>query len=284
MGAGKCGANTLLGVAATIFLLIGLGMIAGSVSVFFTFVKDLVSPFVAASGIGIGVAISLIALMGFMGICKRTNKKFWIGSFMLFDLIVLLALGTVVFFMIFTADAMKLARDQSFLNITSTQLTVAKSLIGGVEKISNGCGSQIYPLYEQVYEVNCSASSYMAVATLLNTGCFGSGHPVHLNETESIVSTCYRDGIPGWDLKVPYNSAYPVEMVNTPKGIFCQCTDTLTDFFLDYMVLCQIIGICVVAFFFIVFVACCYLCCTKDEAFEDDPGSELAYKGYLARP
>jgi len=135
-----------------------------------------------------------------------------------------------------------------------------------------------------------SVRSTLQVADIVNSNCIGSSHAVlrftPTNATE--FKSCFVDQSfwtseqNGYSQPVTWSNIDL--MMETPKGVFCQCYGTLSDIFSDYFGIIKWSSLGIALFFGIVFAACCYLCCC-DKREETKSLSHGSYNNnYVARP
>ena len=99
----------ILFLAATLYLILGLALIAAAAATFFTSYGEIFAPLYAGSSIGVGVAIVLVAIVGYCAACRQ--KACWLGIFMFFDLIVIVVIIAVSVLMFRYEDVLKVAGD-----------------------------------------------------------------------------------------------------------------------------------------------------------------------------
>lgn len=293
-------AQLFVGTASIFFLLVGLVVIAANIASLVTFVGELVPKSVAYAGLGVGAAIALVAVAGFVSICAKSHKRIWLSTFMTFDLLVFLVLAVLAFFTFKSNGALKELNDAAFTNVTDAMQTeVSKAVMNGVSSTYAACQADVSPAAPFVstagryFHLTCNSTQWSMFASIVNDNCMAPEYAVldfaakPTNFLECFVDQSFwsaeKNGYVG-----PTTWLHVGQMVDTPKGVFCQCYQTLGDIFNEYFTIIAWSCVGVAAFFGLVFLASCYLCCCAKPAAEED--SRLAYNpygpsgGYVARP
>lgn len=265
---------TVLGVAATIYLVLGLAIIAASAATFFTPYGQIFTPIYAGSGIGAGVVIFLVSVIGYLAACRKGSC--WLGLYMLFDVIIIGLIILAVVFMFRYEDVLKVAGEvnldgevQSGLaTLGSWETTVIKDVVTNAFNACKG-NTTILNATEDTFAFSCSASDFETLGNTVNT-CVSGG----VNATNgTLMNSCYNSA--NWDAGVPLYMPATVDNVlpvlQTPKGLYCACSDALmNDFILEYIAWFKYTGIGIAVFFLLIFLSCCYLCCCAPKPPDSD--------------
>jgi len=273
----RCSSLLFIFLSSTIFFILGLVVLAGSIAIAVTVVKELFPTVLWGGGIGAGVVILLFALTGYLGMCRKEKKK-WLIFFLIFNLIVFFLTLAICISLFFAESAIKDASDANFVNLTTFEKTAANPLKDGVKNVWDGCDAEVLPVVNEtdMYVFSCSKSGFSVLENLVNDNCLDDPFSVPFPHNSSYVE-CY--GSEWWKPEFPYSNA--TATINTAKGTLCACEDTWVDFILKYLLPGKYVSIGVTLFFFFTFLGCSYLCCFGQKHIEN-PDSQL--KGYIARP
>jgi len=256
----------VLGIAATLYLILGLAIIAASAATFFTPYGKIFTPIYAGSGLGTGILIFLVSVIGYLAACRQ--KSCWLGLYMGFDLLIVLLIIISVVLMFRYEDVLELA----------TKASVDGQVEGGLAALStwetniiedvvtnafDACVPNITvtDASAETYAFVCRDSAFNALGEAVNE-CVANG----VNATNgTIMHSCYNADN-GWAATVPLIMPAIVQNVlpvlGTAKGLYCACSATITnDFILKYIGMVKWVGIAIAVFFCLIFFSCCYLCC-----------------------
>jgi len=301
MGVKSCTSSLLLGTASSIFLILGVACIASFVAALVTFVSTLVPGWIAGVGIGVGVFLCFIAITGYVGACSKNKHKWPLTVFMLFDLVVFLVVAVVAFFMLRSGDAIRVLNASGFVNVTDTVdhglSTVVKN---GVTSAYDACQADVANTGmkangDKLFLLSCNRTEWNTLADIVNGNCMGPTPVVQFgNPNATSIEPCFSDQS-FWTSQEngylgPVAWQYINTIVDTPKGVFCQCSGHFSSLFEQYFSVIAWSCIGTAVFFGLTFIACCYLCCCVKV--KDDEGAALTYgappKGqqgaYIARP
>lgn len=267
----------VLGFAATLYLLVGIALIAASTATFFTVFKDIIAPVYAISFLGLGIVILLVSISGFLAACGK--HKCWLSIFMLFDVLIIALFVIAVVIMFYYENVLQLASEVHAQNqitagingLDTLQTEMVETLTTNTLNVCNGTTTlDLSPT--EVYDFTCgnkdslmqslAASIDLCVKNPINasvgTFMYGCYHSTVWNETTP--------------LQQPSTDANLVPVLNTPKGLYCACSSTIMhDFILKYVYIFKWVGIGVAVFFLLIFFSCCYLCCCAPKAKDEDP-------------
>lgn len=187
-------------------------------------------------------------------------------------------------------DALDVLNETGFTNVTEgIYQDVAGLVKDGVTSVLDVCEADIGPLSPYVtsdgklYSLSCNDTNWDIVSDLVNGNCMGSDNTVlSFAVNVTTFSACYADQS-FWSSNETVEWANVDALIETDKGVLCQCYETLSDVYDDYFFVISVTAISVAAFFGLVFLACCYMmCCSK---YGDDQDSErLEYNGGFAKP
>jgi len=304
----------ILVLAATLYLLLGISLIAAGTATFFTVFGKIFTWVYAVSFIGLGVAILLISIAGYIAACRK-SKKCWLGIFMIFDLIVMVLFIVAVVYMFRYEDVLKVASK-------ANMETEIESGVAGLDAVSTDVIEQ---LVTRTFDT-CQANTTMVASPppVYNFTCENRNNimqelskvvsncviePVNATEGTSMYN-CYHSTL--WNetttLYQPWTTASLLPVLNTPKGIFCACSSAIiNEVFLPYINIFKWVGIGVSIFLLLIFLSCCFLCCCVPKPKDDDnkmveftprnqpqgwsAGSNIGasqkgrgHQGYIARP
>jgi len=303
MGLAKCTASFFLGTASTIFLLIGITTVAAFTASLVTFVRALVPNYIAIAGIGAGVAIIIIAVCGFVSACSKRHKRISLSCFMIFDFLVFVLVAVTAFFMLRSNDAIKALNKVHFTNVTEGfEQGIGTMITNGVDTTYKACEADVHrlPKIGGYFTMSCNQTEWNVFADIINGNCLGPDHAVE--QFTAVTTTTFTKCFDDQTFWTSADNGYtgPVvwlalgRIIDTPKGVFCQCYDKLSDVITSYFTVIAYSSIGVAVFFGIVFLACCYLCCCYKPLPEEDQSSALRYntgayggnanKTYVARP
>lgn len=130
-------------------------------------------------------------------------------------------------------------------------------------------------------------ANFAPLGTAINSTCLGTTVVVATASPASNFYNCYTGT--NWAATVPIANGLS-SVIATPKGVFCECSTELVTFITPYLGPLKQVAIGILVFFFLVFIACIYLCCSGAGAEpKKDEGTEMrsveTYEGAdLARP
>jgi hypothetical protein len=256
----------VLGIAATIYLILGLAFIAASAATFFTPYGKIFTPIYAGSGLGAGVIIFLVSVIGYLAACRR--KSCWLGLYMGFDLLIVVLIIIAVVLMFRYEDVLKLATDANLdgtvtgglAALSSWETNIVEDVVNNAFDACAG-NTTVANATEDTFRFTCSDSNFNTLGSVVDT-CVAGG----VNATNgTIMHSCYNSDN-GWappvPLYTPPTTADVLAVLQTAKGLYCACAQQVTnDFILKYITTVKYVGIAVAVFFVLIFLSCCYLCC-----------------------
>jgi cbb3-type cytochrome oxidase subunit 3 len=197
---------------------------------------------------------------------------------MIFTIIITVLSVASCVFLFRTEDALRIADEQSFVNITNWELSAALELRGGIERTWDACDATVTESSGE-YELECANPDLDEVQDAVNSQCLQAD-----NVDVSAYYDCYVEGT--WWPAEPGVDPNDVEAVlNTPKGIFCACYSEFSQQVENYFNIGKWVSLATSIFFGLVFFACCYLCCCSKSPKQRQKGQQQKAAGtYLARP
>lgn len=273
----RCSSVLLIVTSSLIFVALGLAVAALSIAGMVTAANLVVPTWYSGISLGVGLVVVLIAVFGFAGVCSRRRRCF-LTIFTLFTFLVFAMSSAVCGVVWASSQAVEVARSQNFVDLDSWEKTVSESLRTLVTDTWGACDATISPTGEaEMYSLSCGNADYASVQTFVNQNCLAG--PVDASASSAYYE-CYADT--SWWAPASTSSGEvptdPDTTLDSPKGIFCQCSDEIVDFFNQYFTLGKWIAIGVSVFFLLVFIACLYTCCCGGKSNADRQGA------YLARP
>lgn len=273
---------TVLLFASSLYLVIGGAIIIGSAATFFTKYGKILTPFYAGLTLSGGAVIFLMSIVGFMAACKE-RKKCYLTLFMLFDflLLIMTVVAAAMFFHYewVLHEAAKVDMDGDVRSGLATLDSVStKAVKTVVDNAFAACdGRTTYAT--GTYTFDCQDTQFSFLGENVNM-CLLS--PSATNATAgSGFYECYDTT--NWpSTPTPVTDANLLQVLNQPKGIFCACAETIVDRFLGHFKYTKYIDIALGAFFLLVFISCCYLCCTAKKNSEDDSDGVQLRQGWSA--
>jgi hypothetical protein len=270
---------TVLGFAATIYLILGLAIIAASAATFFTPYGQIFTSIYAGSGIGAGVVIFLVSVVGYLAACKKGSC--WLGIYMFFDLLIIALIIIAIVFMFRYEDVLNVAGQVNLDGTVTSGLaalgtwetTVIKDVVTNAFTACNG-NTTILDASELTYHFSCINSDFETLGTTVNTCVMGG-----VNATNgTIMNSCYNSD--NWDggvpLVMPATAENVLPVLETSKGLYCACSDALmNDIILKYIAWFKWTGIGIAVFFVLIFLSCCYLCCCSTKNKGDESAVEF---------
>lgn len=263
----------VLGFASTLYLVLGLALVAASGATFFTAYGEIFTPIYAGTGIGVGLLIFLVSVIGYLAACKQ--KKCWLSLFMLFDIIIIAVIVIMVVLMFRYEDALRLASEANLdeavtgglAALNRVETTIVRDVVNNAFSACDG-NTTISNITIDTFDFSCSDSDFEMLGATVDR-CMAS--PVNAT-IGTIMYSCYTS--PRWPTSVDlgtHDSGYELlPVLQTPKGLYCACASAITnEFILRYITTVKFIAIGVGGFFILIFLSCCYLCCAKKS---DDNG------------
>jgi len=272
---------TVLGIAAFIYLVLGVAIIAASAACFFTPFGEIFTPIYSGSGLGAGVLIFLVSVIGFLAACRK--ESCWLGLYMFFDLVIVVFLVIVMVLMFRYEDVLRLASDVGVDGAVKGGLTalndwetsVVKDVVTNAFTACDG-NTTVANAAMETFNFECADSYFNLLGETVNT-CVSSG----VNATiGSILYTCYTSTI--WVqndangnpvvLNMPATTENVLPVLQTPKGLYCACSEKIMDdFILKYIGITKWVALGICIFFCLIFFSCCYLCCCAPKPVENKP-------------
>jgi hypothetical protein len=290
---GRCCAhlsNTLIVVASTIYLLLGLITIGVAASTFFTAYGQILTPVYAGSFTGGGASLFIIAVIGFT---VANNKKIqgtrvqgglrplWIFTFLTFFMMVFTVVTLCIMFNY--EQVLGIAAQANVVGSTTTAVeaigthgtTFVKTLSVNMCSACSPSVNTTSANYD--YTFACSNREFMRLGGIINNTCLID--PPIITDSGDFAKwgsfyTCYGGDMMNelvWvkPTPLPENVASVTEddmlaALRTPKGVFCACSSQiLTEFILPYFAWVKYIMTAICVFFFFVFVSCIHQLCTR---------------------
>ena len=187
---GKTLHTLILVTASSLYLLLGLILVVGSASTFFTDYGKIITPMYAASSLGGGLVILGVSVIGFKAACSR--KKNLLGTFMVLD-IVLLIVAIVSSALMFEYEHVLDIAAESNLNddVAHGIATLSKVRTDVIKKIANNAwtacdGQTVYNSGTFTFSCNATqvgttpAICVVRPAASPATMCFSSYRPPSL--------------------------------------------------------------------------------------------------------
>jgi len=236
----RCSSLSLLLISALFYTLLGAGIVTlGVLALTLPWAKIIVPDWYAGVTIGVGALILFVALFGYLAFCRKKNKCS-ISIYMLFCLLLCCTTvaSTVVLFRY--SDALHLAKESKFVNVTDWQREASESLKEGVEEIWEECGASVYNSDSVTYtdefqvdadtppyELRCTNSDFDDVAESINDQCLEAAfNDENFDEDNTDFLECYTSS--SW--WAPEARSSTLGKLNTPKGVFCACYEEFADF------------------------------------------------------
>jgi len=258
---------TILIIAATIYLTLGLAITAASAATFFTPYGKIFTPIYAGSGIGGGVLILIVAIIGYIAACKR--GKCSLGLYMFFDLLIIVLIIIAVILMFRYEDVLNLATQANLDDevkgglaaLSDAETTVVRDVV--TKSFSACAGNTTYNATDEMYSFACSDSAFSGLGEAVDS-CMHDG----VNATiGTIMYSCYtsENWPPATPLNMPATVQNVLPVLQTPKGLYCACASAImNEFILKYIGIAKWVGIGVAVFFVLIFLSCCWLCCSPN--------------------
>jgi len=282
----RCSSLSLLLISALFYTLLGAGIVTlGVLALTLPWAKIVVPDWYAGVTIGVGALILFVALFGYLAFCSKKNKCS-ISIYMLFCLLLCCTtvVSTAVIFRY--SDALHLAKESKFVNVTDWQREASESLKEGVEEIWEECGASVYNDEsetwpdgddEEPYELRCTNSDFDDVAEAINDQCLEAAfNDENLAEDYEDFLECYAAS--SW--WAPEARSSTLGKLNTPKGVFCACYEEFADFVDAYLFVGKWVSFGFAVFFGLTFLGCCYLCCCSKPAPARTSQQESAQQPY----
>lgn len=236
----RCSSLSLLLISALFYTLLGAGIVTlGVLALTLPWAKIIVPDWYAGVTIGVGALILFVALFGYLAFCRKKNKCS-ISIYMLFCLLLCCTTvaSTVVLFRY--SDALHLAKESKFVNVTDWQREASESLKEGVEEIWDECGASVYNkdsvTYTDEFQVDadkppyvleCTNDDFDDVADSINDQCLAAAfNDENFDEDNADFLECYASSS-WWE---PEARSSTLGKLNTPKGVFCACYEEFADF------------------------------------------------------
>jgi len=280
----------VLFLAATLYLILGLALVAAAAATFFTSYGEIFTPLYAGSSIGVGVGIVLVAIVGYCAACRQ--KACWPGIFMFFDLIVIVVIVAVSVLMFRYEEVLKVAGDVgiesnvnsglSALNKFETQ--TIRNVVQNTFGACNGTTTLNETLSPPRFDFSCADDDFDVLGTVVDK-CVSTASMSSYNVT---FYDCYTANVDVWPMKTPLAKNFDVRelkaVLQSPKGLYCACSSkVMEDFILKYLTVTKWVAIGVAVFFLLVFIACCYLCCcAKKKLKEETKEANIQFSGWSA--
>lgn len=281
-----CLSNTLVGFCSSLYLILGVSIVAAAASTLFTPLGQIVTPTYAWALIGGGLAIFMIAVIGLCAACDSKQRVRLVHLFNLLTLI-MVVLSIAISVAIFQyEDVLKLAsraggetgeravaggiaNAQSAIDSAGT--SVIKTLATNAFR---ACDANVSYSSATAYHFTCGNSDFGFMDDTIDAAFVGLNAMGGLNATQgSMFYHCYvaEDGTfptwPGEDIDgnaIALTSATLLTVLNTPKGLFCACSDVLIDkYILPYLAWAKWVAIAVCVFFLLVLAACIHQICKR---------------------
>jgi len=270
----SCFTNIVLGFSAFIYLLLGIAITGVAISTFFTPYGQIITPIIAGSGIGGGVAIILIAIIGFCAACnKESTCLLSVFTILTFVVVLLLVVAIVLFFSYeeLLHEAARVDKEDAFVAASAVVSTTGTSIVAELSKVTfTACNASVTPSSEAgIYNFACRDNDFYQLSQILNNTCL-SDNPINAS-AGALFTRCYSDAPgtifsswpPMYNLTVG-SAASTLMVLNTAKGILCACSSSiLEEYIMPYLLTVKIIGICITVFFALSFVSCCYQLCKR---------------------
>eukprot|EP00962_Isochrysis_galbana_P027736 scaffold8735_cov129-Isochrysis_galbana.AAC.2 len=282
MGCGRFTSLSLVLVSSILFTALGAAITTlGAMALALPWARAIVPGWYSGVTLGVGIAILLFALFGYLSLCKK-EKKCTLSVFMIFTLIVTVLSVASCVLLFRTEEALQYANRVSFVNLTNWELSAAKELRGGIERTWDVCDATVTPSATEPgeYELQCANPELDEVQDAVNAQC--------LQEDNVDVETGYYDCFVSgswWPAPEGVDPNDVEAVLNTPKGIFCACYSEFNEQVENYFNIGKWVSLATSIFFGLVFLACCYLCCCSVSPQQrQQKEQQKAANMYLARP
>lgn len=284
MGCAKACAHCLslgfLGLSGVVYFLLGLSLTAAATATFFTPAGEIITPAFGGITLGGGLLILLVGVIGLLATCKRGVCWLWLFTMWTFLLLVLAVVGAVFMFQYedLLHEASRVNAEGGVIGATdavsATATKAVRELTHNAVKACNATTTATGVPFE--YDFLCGDGDFTALGDVINDICYhdkagATLEPVAINATVgSAFAQCYQgDYMKDWqgsiELSAPHaTSALLLDILNTPKGLFCACSSTIIDEYVLPMIrYTKFVALGVVAFFAIALVCCVGQICSR---------------------
>ena len=279
-----CISNAVLGICASIYLLLGTIIFAAGCATFVTPFGQIVPPLYAGCMIGGGVGIFIIACVGLCAACESQKKQnvcpLWIFTLLTFVMLVLASASTVIMFQYESVLSIaSAAGGEETSDSVDGAVGDAKSLLAGVSttvietlatNTFDACGANVTMAGGAIgYVFTCNDDSFSFLEETITLGCLNPQSSINATNT-SLYSTCYSShdsdihSFPDLEAPVFLSEDSIIATLNTPKGLYCACSSTLIDsYVMPYLAWAKYISLVIIVFFVLVLFACIHQICQR---------------------
>lgn len=274
MTASSCLSNLMVIISATIYLILGVVLMAAAASTFFTPFGEILEPLYASSVLGGGVVIFLIAVIGLCAACDKRQRVCLLWLFTVLTFIVFCVSIGLAVAMFAYEDVLK---EAAKVNLEEEVQTVTQAISGAntavVKTLAtntfSACGANTtqtedeYPL--GFFNFTCRDSWFNVLGDTVQEKCLGPTNAVNASMGSTFYKCYEGNQFATWVSTVDLTSSTFEGVLNTPKGVFCACSSELiNDYILPYLSWAKWVTIGVAVFFAMVFVACLVqICCVR---------------------
>ena len=301
MGCKSCMANSVIMTCATIYLILGIVVMAAAGATFFTEYGKIIPPLYAGAMMGGGAVLVFLATLGYCAGCKsrdedtgRQTGRVYLFFFTLLTFIMFVLTIAGIAYMFAYENILHTAANAN-VDINAVENAVGDFGTTTLKTLATStfvaCDANVTMATASTFAFTCENSGFSLLEATINTACLPSiNTPFSSTENSTaLFADCYSEDLFNlalWPapLAVPGHSMLSV--LNTPKGIFCACSSEILDnYILAYMGYAKWVLIGIALFFFAVFFACCHqfykrggcFCCWKPTPKADPNGVQLSY-------
>lgn len=291
----SCCSNAVVGTCASIYLIIGVTLVAAGGAALVTPYGQIVTPLVAVLTMLGGAATFVVACIGLCAACENQQRVRSLHIFTLLTLaMVVLSVAAVV--LLFQYESVLVLASEAGVEggVANASAEIVEARTRVIDGLATSafykCGAMVNATAGGALTFTCRDESFAMLAQAVNDTCFAPASLTSLNVSAgSVFASCYAGAtFPSWHGEDASGraiglSSSPSAVLNTPKGIFCACSTTLVNLILPYLRWTKYAAIAVVLFFLLVLSACLHQikqrgCCGRKGLSEDgvqlQPGSQ----------
>ena len=251
--------HLLLIVTSCLFFAIGIALVAGCFALAFSELAGLVPRVVVFGGLAVGFAVVVLGGVGCrQGLVPPRRSRHGLGIFLLGVVAIAVAMLGSSIYMVIAEVTLGTVHDNGFEALEQRLLpSVAEAgadlLRESVHRTFRECDASVTPLALPAvflgrghFVLNCSTPTFESLALLLNQDCLGVDHAVDFAHNSSWYSCYSAQAYWPWPLAPSAsatNRTIEESMLNTPKGLFCQCSRFVTGVVLVYLYWGKFLGV-----------------------------------------